>query len=121
MTSIFDPPASTTRTFNASDWLTAIDVQLAAPPEPPPIDESEIAIDNEQPAGEQIVDAAPVQARRRYRNTPWAILATCAAMIYMLLVVVAFDTPTWLLWFALTACALELLIWLLAAGRFNRL
>ena len=113
--------------FDSADWIEALDRQLAEPPTPPPAkDEPEIAGDFEP----EIIthnDTLPYRVgdaprhRRRLRNLPWAIVATSAAMIYMLLVIVAFDAPLWLRWAALVVCVLEFLIWLLAAWRFNRL
>jgi hypothetical protein len=102
MTSIFDPPAGG-RTFNAADWLTAIDVELNA----------------DRPASEQVVDASPRPARRR-RSWPWAVLAylvICSGITAFLVAVGA----TTLALMALGVMTLELVIWLILAWRFDRL
>ena len=125
MTSIFDPPTGA-RTFNASDWLAAIDVQMQAPPSAPADDEP-ITADSPPYRAQPDDDAPPPTwdtqpaTRRRVRNLPWAIVATCAAMIWTMLVVAAFDGPPVLVVAALAVMALELLIWLGLAWRFNRL
>lgn len=131
MPSIFDPPAGA-RTFNASDWLTALDVQVRTPPSPPPIDEEPIIAESPsyrvRPDDETTTEdrgpweaTQPAAARRRLRNTPWAIVATCAAGVYIMLVVGTFGGPAWLLWAALAVCALEFVLWLILAWRFGKL
>jgi hypothetical protein len=131
MASIFDPPAGT-RTFNASDWLAAIDVQLALPPQPADSEPTAEAFDDPLATW----DTQPAATHRRtIRNLPWAIVATCAVMsammIYLLATINAFgepfslvwiallDPPLWLLWAGLAACVLELVIWLILAWRFE--
>jgi len=140
MPSIFDPPAGA-RTFNASDWLAAIDVQVRTPPSPPPIDEP-ITADSPPyrvpPADDEPLPtwhaAQPAAARRRLRNLPWAVLTWLVIAggvnyvlyrVCLLLIAAGYDytlenliLPALLV---LAITALELLIWLVLAWRYERL
>ena len=125
--SIFDPPTGA-RTFNASDWLAAIDVQMQAPPSAPADDEP-ITADSPPyrvpPTDDEPLPTweatQPAATRRRVRNLHWAVVATCAAGVYIMLVMGTFGGPPWLLWAALAACALEFVLWLILAWRFGKL
>ena len=132
MPSIFDPPAGT-RTFNASDWLAAIDVQLQAPPSAPAYDEAEqIADDSPIEDRGPWETTQPAATRRRLRNLPWAVLTWLVIaggvnyVLYracLLLIAAGYDytlenliVPALLV---LAITALELLIWLGLAWRFD--
>lgn len=121
MPSIFDPPAGA-RTFNASDWLAAIDVQLQAPPSAPHAAEAE-QIADAWPTDEPLTtwDTQPAATPRRLRNLPYALLAWLVIAGGIGAVGYAVEGWTLLLLIGLAVMTLELLIWLALAWRFDRL
>ncbi len=118
MTSIFDPPAGI-RTFNASDWLAALDGALAAPAAPPPAvdDEPEIGLDD------LVIDASPAPwaAPRRLRQWHKATAATVLALALPVGLYVAGWASIGLALAVGAVMLLELVIWLGLAWRFGRL
>lgn len=127
MPSIFDPPAGA-RTFNASDWLAAIDQRLQAPP----VVEAEPPTEEPLPTWDTEPTAPPAATRRRLRNWPWAVLTwlvIAGGVNYVLyraclqLIAAGHDytlenliVPALLV---LAITTLELLIWLCLAWRFD--
>jgi hypothetical protein len=120
MPSIFDPPAGA-RTFNAADWLAAIDVQIQTPPSRPPIDEAEQIADEPLATWDTEPATQPAATRRRVRNWPIAVAAWLVIAGFIGAVGYPIDGWTLPLLIGLAVMTLELLLWLILAWRFGKL